>query len=361
MRIVLDARKYFDFGIGTYIQNLVQNLYSLCSLGLIVSPQDRSKIDHYPSVELKENASGKYSLSELFSISSDVQQMNATIFHSPHYTVPLNIKVPIVTTIHDILHVRGKLYFPLQKRMYARVMVKHACSVSSAIIVDSEFTKTELLDEFNISSEKVHVIYLGVSKEYTKNVSEEEIRIFRNKYDLKKSFVLYTGGLKSHKNVLTLLQAFSQLLNRKEYQLVFSGESIRENKTIAEIIKKNNLLADVVDIGRVSRKELVIAYKEASVVVLPSLYEGFGFSVLEAMASGTPAIGARAASLPEVIGDAGILFDPYSSEELSTVLAKVLTDNDLRKSMIQRGYENVKKFTWEACAKNTFQLYQNIL
>ena len=114
------------------------------------------------------------------------------------------------------------------------------------------------------------------------------------------------------------------------------------------------------EIGQVSNDDLALAYQVASVVVLPSLYEGFGFSVLEAMASGTPAIGARAGSIPEVMGDGGILFDPVSPEELTDALEKVLEDENLRKELIQRGMQNVTRFSWEKCAEQTLQIYKDV-
>jgi hypothetical protein len=144
MRIVLDARKYFDFGIGTYIQNLIPH-----------------------SIRKVMNSSGKYSLGELRSIAKDANQLKADVFHSPHYTAPFGLKMPCVTTIHDILHVRGKEYFSFPKRVYARTMISHACRTSAAIIVDSEFTKQELLNTFHVNENQVHVVHLGVSSIYS--------------------------------------------------------------------------------------------------------------------------------------------------------------------------------------------------
>jgi glycosyltransferase involved in cell wall biosynthesis len=115
-----------------------------------------------------------------------------------------------------------------------------------------------------------------------------------------------------------------------------------------------------VELGQLSRRELAIAYKAAAVVVLPSFYEGFGLSVLEAMASGTPAIGARAASIPEVMGDAGILFDPNSPEELTIALEQVLSDSEIRSNIIKKGYKNIERFSWRQCAENTFNIYQEV-
>jgi hypothetical protein len=150
MRIVLDARKYFDFGIGTYIQNLIPHIGSRCELVILLAPDDAERITLPSSIRKVMNSSGKYSLGELRSIAKDANQLKADVFHSPHYTAPFGLKMPCVTTIHDILHVRGKEYFSFPKRVYARTMISHACRTSAAIIVDSEFTKQELLNTFHV-------------------------------------------------------------------------------------------------------------------------------------------------------------------------------------------------------------------
>ncbi len=360
MRIVLDARKYFDFGIGTYIQNLIAHLESRAELVLLVAPNDAQQIGQLCKTQKRINPSKKYSIRELYSIAADANRLKADIFHSPHYTAPFGLKMPCVTTIHDILHIRGKEYFSFPKRMYAQIIIGHACRSSTAIIVDSEFSKQELLDEFNVNEDQVHVIHLGVSSIYSKNYSEDAVRAFRNKHNLTKQTILYTGSLKPHKNVSILIHAFANMKQRSDIQLAFSGESIRQEKHLWELIKKKGITQDVIEIGQCSREELALAYRAAAVVVLPSLYEGFGFSILEAMASGTPAIGARAGSIPEVMGDGGILFDPHSVEELSVALERVLNDTEFQRQLVQRGLQNVARFSWERCAEKTFQIYKGV-
>jgi glycosyltransferase involved in cell wall biosynthesis len=360
MRIVLDARKYFDFGIGTYIQNLAAHIDSRVELVLIVAPRDAQQIDQPPTVQKIINSSGKYSLGELRSIAADANRLKADVFHAPHYTAPFGLKMPCVTTIHDILHVRGTKYFSISQRLYARAIITHACRASAAVIVDSEFTKQELMDVFPIADERIHVIYLGVSSNYFKEYSEFAIKSFRKKHGLVKPTVLYTGSLKPHKNVDLLISAFSNMKHRSEYQLVFLGEFIKEQPELWSVIKRKGLTGDIAEIGRVPFNDLALAYHAASVVVLPSLYEGFGFSILEAMASGTPTIGASAGSIPEVMGDGGILFDPHSVEDLTDALEKVLEDTKLRKQLVQRGLKNVARFSWEKCAEKTFQVYKEV-
>ena len=360
MRIVLDARKYFDFGIGTYIQNLIPYVGSHSDLVLLLATNDADRITLPSSIQKIINSSGKYSLRELRSIARDANRMKADVFHSPHYTTPFGLKMPCVTTIHDIVHVRGREYFPYPKRVYARTMISHAYRSSAAIIVDSEFTKQELLDLFPVHEVPVHVIHLGVSSMYSAKYSEISIQEFRNKYHLTKPTILYTGSLKPHKNVGVLIRAFAHMKQRSDLQLAFSGESITQKKNLWKLIKENKLTKDVVEIGQVSRGELALAYRAASVVVLPSLYEGFGFSVLEAMASGVPAIGARAGSIPEVMGGGGILFDPHSVEDLTSALEKILNDTEYRSAIIKKGYKNIERFSWDTCAGQTFKIYEDI-
>jgi len=360
MRIVIDARKYFDFGIGTYIQNLVEHIKSKVELVLLIAPHDVQRIDQLSNIQKKINTSGKYSVGELRSIAVDANVLNADVFHAPHYTTPFGLSMPCVTTIHDILHVRGKKYFSPLQRLYARAIITHACKTSKAIIVDSEFTKRELMDAFTIPDDHVHVIHLGVSSNYFTIYSGSAVEGFRYKYGLVKPTILYTGSLKPHKNINVLISAFAHMKRHSEYQLAFSGELITKKRSLWNLVKQNGLTGDIVEIGQVSHDDLALAYQAASVVVLPSLYEGFGFSVLEAMASGTPTIGARAGSIPEVMGDGGILFDPASVENLTDALEKVLEDTTLREQLVKRGLKNAARFSWDKCAEETFQIYKDV-
>lgn len=361
MHVVLDARKYFDFGIGTYIRNLVLQIAASEKLTLLVAPGDADRIDRIPGVTTKINTSGKYSLRELFSIAEDANTSQADIFHSPHYTVPFGLRMPCVTTIHDILHIRGREYFSLAQQAYARMMVAHACRASDAVLVDSEFTKRELLTVFRMAERRIHVIHLGVAPLYSIHPPKEELEAFRAKYRFPAETILYTGSLKPHKNIPTLISAFVRLKHRDGCRLVFSGEPVLENREVRSLIEANSLSGSVIDLGQLSRRELSLAYHAATVVVLPSLYEGFGFSVLEAMAAGTMAIGARAASIPEIMGDAGCLFDPHSPDDLATAITKSLDDAPFRTAAIEKGFANVQRFSWTKCADETMHVYRNLL
>jgi len=360
MRVVLDARKYYDFGIGTYIQNLAAYMESRVELVLLVAPDDAQRIDQGGSTQKKINSSQKYSIRELYSIAADANSFHADVFHAPHYTTPFGLHMPCITTIHDILHVRRTGNYSIPQRLYARTMIAHACKASKSVIVDSEFTKRELLDAFPIAADHIHVIHLGVSSQYSHNYSDSEIETFRRTYGLVKPTILYTGSLKSHKNIHLLIAAFAHMKHRREYQLAFCGEPITEQYDLWNMIHQQGLAEEIVEIGQISRTDLALAYHAASVVVLPSLYEGFGFSIVEAMASGTPTIGSNAGAIPEVMGDGGVLFDPSSVDDLTTALERVLEDSTLRKQLIQRGLNNVQRFSWERCAEQTYQIYKDV-
>ncbi|MFA6468393.1 MAG: glycosyltransferase family 1 protein [Bacteroidota bacterium] len=363
MRIGIDIRKYHDYGIGTYIQNLMNVYQHRDNLECVFFGNDelRSETIKLGKSSFISDNSPKYSLQELKSISKKVNSQQLDIFHSPHYTYPVGLKVPGVVTVHDIIHLRMKEYFTLPKRIYAYLMIHHACAASSAIIVDSAFGKEELLSIFRIPEKKIHIVPLGVDSTYFEILQENEVENVTRKYGITKSYILYTGSVKPHKNVPTLLKAFHTLRHRHNVQLVFTGERISDVPQLQKYVTENGLTDSVIDLGRIPRKELKAVYQSAHAVVLPSHYEGFGFSMLEAMASGVPAIGARATSITEVVGDAGLLFDPLDDSALTRHLDDILTNEPLRTSLIEKGTARAKQFSWEQCAERTINIYHEVL
>jgi glycosyltransferase involved in cell wall biosynthesis len=176
-----------------------------------------------------------------------------------------------------------------------------------------------------------------------------------------KPYILYVGSSKQHKNIGVLLKAYKKFASTANMDLVSAGEELALNAESGEFFADERLAARIHELGKIDDNTLVAAYQCAAMVVLPSLYEGFGFSVVEAMKAGVPAIGARSASIPEVMGDAGLLFDPQSSDELAELFARVAYDTGLRESLIERGREHVKQFTWARCAQQTLGVYRKAL
>jgi glycosyltransferase involved in cell wall biosynthesis len=363
MRIGLDVRKYFDFGIGTYIQNLLDGLDAHVGIDavLFAGPKDAGELQRKHKGKVVVNRSPKYSLGELLTVARQANNARVDVFHCPHYTLPLGVKARKVVTIHDVIHLSFREHFSLAQRAYARMMVRHACRASDAVIADSDFTKTQLLQMIDVKPEKVRTIHLGVREEFREVRSEKELAGFRSTYKIKSPYLLYTGSLKPHKNIPVLLEAFGMLCSEHDVQLAFAGERPSQYPELAELLIRHRIAARVIELGRIDQRDLVTAYKGARGVVLPSLHEGFGFPVVEAMAAGVPVIAAHAGAIPEVAGDAGLLFDPTSAAELYHQLARLLSDSALASQLIARGKERSMKFTWEDCVSKTIEVYHSVL
>ncbi len=363
MRVGIDIRKFYDYGIGTYIQNLITAFDRRRDHSGVYFASDEisATMPELKNGEIVVNNSKKYSIRELFSLSIDAQNASLDLFHAPHYTLPLKLGIPSVVTIHDIIHLRMKNYYSMAQRLYAGLMVRHACSTSSAVIVDSTHVKEELLQLVRIPEEKIHIIPLGVNDSFFSRSSIDTIGTLKTAYKISKPYFLYTGSLKPHKNIPVLLKAFQRLIQNNDAELVFTGEKVADNGYLQAMINQYQLNPHIIDLGRVPQQELPALYQGAVAVVLPSLYEGFGFSMLEAMASGVTAIGARSTSIPEVIGDAGLLFTPDDDIDLFEKMELALSDSNSVIELKTKGVERARKFSWDTCAEETYRVYQKVI
>ena len=363
MRIGIDVRKYSDLGIGSYIRTLLAEFDTRLDhdLVLFASPEEAARIRSRHRGEVVVERAGKYSVKELFSLSVKARASRCDLFHAPHYTLPYFLGCRSVVTIHDLIHLRFPESFNAAKQAYARAVIGHACAAADAIIVDAEFTKRDIEATFRVSPEKIHVVHLGVRQEFTTALAGSEARVVAHSLPEGTPYALYVGSLKPHKNIPVLLKAFAQLGDFPDLRLVLSGEPFDANDGLLSLSRSLGIRDRIIDAGRVSTEGLVSLYQKASVVVLPSLYEGFGLPILEAMACGTPIIGARAASIPEVMGEGGMLFDPTDADELAGLIRSVLTDRSLRDSQRAYGLANARRFSREEQAARTIQVYESLL
>ena len=362
MNVGIDARKYFDFGIGTYIRNLAAfyDTREQDCFTYFARPEDAGLIGRTHRGKTIVNRSGKYSLGELVSVSLQANRAGISLFHAPHYTLPFGLSMRRVVTIHDVIHLRFPAYFSPVQRAYARLMIGHACRRADAVIVDSDFAGKELLRFIPCPPEKIHVIPLGVSEDFAPAEDAASADGFRREHNVGSNFLLYVGSLKPHKNIAALIRAIAALTDRTDVQVVFVGERVEEDAALHSLSVSAGIGGRVRSLGWLPEPDLIAAYRAATAVVLPSLYEGFGLPVLEAMACGTPVIASNAASIPEVMGDAGILFDPSTEGELTRAIQSVLADPSLRSSLREKGLRRAKLFTWKRCAEETLNLYRSI-
>lgn len=291
-----------------------------------------------------------------------IKKSGVDLLHSMHYTRPVKLPCASVVTFHDMtfflypeLHTRAKrLFFPLAIRASARQ--------ADALTAVSENTRQDAIRILGISPEKITATQLGVDPAFRPINDAGFKRVIAEKYDLPERFILYVGLLEPRKNLPMLIRAYKRLIDGGEnFKLVLVG---RYGWRYGELLRQiNNLdLEGMVHFtGYVSQEDLPLVYNLSSLFVYPTLYEGFGLPALEAMASGVPVITTDVSSLPEIVGEAGILVPANNVEALYGAMIAVLGDEDLRRKMINKGIQRAAKFTWEQTAKLTFQVYQQVM
>lgn len=288
------------------------------------------------------------------------QRAKVDILHMPANVIPIFSPCHTVVTILDTTTLQTPQYFTFWYRHYARVFIPLAAQYAAMILTLSEQSKRDIVQQLNVASNKVVVTYPAASPKF-RPVSEQEIARVKSQYGLG-SFILSVSALEPRKNIRRLLQAFALLRQSGfPFHLVHAGPPGWFFEDILAEANRLGLQDSVRFLGRVPLDDLVRLYNAASVFVYPSLYEGFGLPVLEAMACGCPVVTSSTSSLPEVAGDAGIMVDPYDIQQLADAIQKVLEDQALAQDMRQRGLKRANLFSWQRCAQETAAVYRQVL
>jgi len=273
-------------------------------------------------------------------------------------------KMKTVVTIHDLAFKLFPQYFPEKELVRINSLSDYAIQSADGLVAVSQATKRDILKFYPVIKEnKIKVVYHGFDCQlFNQNVSESQTEKILASYKLKaKSYLLYVGAIQPRKNLLVLLEAFEKIKSSyPEMKLVFAGAPAWSFEEILQRTKSSVFAEDIVITGKVLFAELPILYRSASVFVFPSLYEGFGIPVLEAMACGVPTVLAGNSSLPEVGGGAALYFDANKVEALITCLEKVLNDENLRKQMIEKGLTQLQNFSWEKSARETLDFIRKV-
>ena len=294
-------------------------------------------------------------------LSYEMSKRPTDLLFVPAHALPLIHPKKSIVTIHDIGYERfPKLYRKIDI-WYHRFVVKFAAKYASKIITISEFSKKEICDFYKIPKEKVKVIYNGFDKRDYKVISDKTaISKELQKYKINQPYLFFIGRLEEKKNINNLLLAFEKFLYHKpNYQLVLVGRPGFGYEKFLKTIAEKKLESKVIMLGWLEQKEIPLLLSGAEIFVFPSLYEGFGIPVLEAMASGVPVCCSNAASLPEVAGDSALLFDPHSVDDIYGKLLYLSNNKLLQFNLKQKGLERVKFFSWEKCAKETLEVFEN--
>ena len=366
MRIGIDARKLHDFGIGTYIRNLLQQLARLdqeTEFVLICRGEDSTAL-----TALGENfravpeTSASYSVSEQLKIPIALRREGVTLFHAPHYVLPPLVRCPSIVTIHDCIHLMFPQYLPSRFALtYARASIGIAARRATRVLTVSDSSKRDILRHVDISPQKIDVIHNAYDERFGVEPAEEDVARVRERYQLHDQFVLYAGNVKPHKNLGRLIQAFHLVRQRglDHLKLVMIGDEISRYAALRRAVHQHQLHKYVRFLGYLPQETLAVMYRLAGVFVFPSLYEGFGLPPLEAMASGAPVVTSNVSSLPEVTGDAALLVDPYDPEAIAEGIHRVLTDEALRRNLCSRGLRRARQFSWESSVRRVREIYQD--
>jgi glycosyltransferase involved in cell wall biosynthesis len=368
MRIAIDARKLHDFGIGTYIRNLL--------LGLARRDEDTEYIvlcqpaDGDSVMELGANfravpeTARPYSIREQISVPIILARERAHLLHEPHYVLPPATRCRSVVTIHDCIHLMFPQYLPgAIARVYARTMMWSAARMSDRVLTVSEASKRDILRFFDIPPEKVHVIYNAIDERFLVPPDEERMELVRQRFQLHHPFVLYVGNIKPHKNLERLIDAFRRTRagGLDELRLVIVGDELSKYPALRQAVHRHRLEKIVRFLGFQPHETLAAIYRLARVFAFPSLYEGFGLPPLEAMACGTPVVTSNVSSLPEVAGGAALLVDPYDPVSIADGLTRAVSDEPLRNELTCRGLARARDFSWEHAVAAIHGIYMDVL
>ncbi len=294
-----------------------------------------------------------------------LRKMNVDLLHSPAFIAPTKTPCPVVVTIHDITYLLFPSHFARWWVTYIKTVIPRAMRSASAIICGSDNSKRDIIKTYDLPSHKVHVVPYGVDHErFHPGVVLDSA--WARSLAIREGYLLHVGTFSHRKNIPTLLKAIAHLRAKGKWgnrQLVLAGSQSRGIKGGAEIFKAIQELElgdSVVLAGHVPDEHVPGLYSHASILVMPSLYEGFGFPVLESMAAGTPVLASNTSSLPEVAADAAILFPPLDEYSLAGCIADVLDNPRLAEDLKRRGLKRAREFSWQRTAQETLAIYRAV-
>lgn len=349
----------YTFEIANYFKNNsnvnVEYFYGYYSKNLL-ELSSGIEIKNLKSILIK-NSFIKKTVRKLLFVSSRIFAPSYDLYWQPNFIPNDGIKAKkIVTTVHDFSFILYRDFHPNERIEYFDKYFFKNIARSDMIITGSEYTKREILQKLHFGEDKIKVIYHGIDHNLFKIYKDIKVD-----FELPSKFILSVGSLEPRKNLLGFLKAYNMLNKtlKEEYQLVLVGFKGWENHEIMNIINSNKKYIHY--LGFVSDDQLAKIYNLASLFIFPSFYEGFGLPPLEAMACGTPVVTSNLTSMPEVCADAAVYCDPHNIEDIKHKIELVLNDVSLQKSMIYKGLERAKEFTWERSANEHMKIFKKVM
>src|SRR5882672_6373351 len=371
MRVAIDIRRAGDFGIGTYIRNII-NQFARANDGteyLLIGQQSHlQEFDPLPeNFTLLEYPSEPGSFHTHMHLPFLLHKRGVQLLHMPWFYAPAVVPSRLVITIHDLTEIltpppgisatfqAGRLYF-----------ARRALARADRIMAVSHSSKRDLSHVFDVPEGKIEVVYNALDERFLREPMPEGADRILERHAVTDPFVLYAGNIKPQKNLPRLIEAFAvakaDLRDHPEYanlKLLLIGDSAEEHSDLRRAVLRSRLQGDVRFLGFVPHSVLRVFYSRARAFLFPSLYEGFGLPPLEAMAHGTPVLTSSVSSLPEVFAQAALLVNPENIFEIARGIRQILTEDAMRETLVRRGYELVRKFSWERSAEQVREVYRS--
>lgn len=371
MRICIDAHVLGDKSGGneTYYRNIIDNIHKFMKqddeiILLMSSKKEAERINKKNIRNIKtvffksKNPIIRY----LYEIPKLVRKYKADVLHTQYYA-PLIKNCKLVVTIHDISYEHFPEYFKKLELIRNRVWIWYSSKISDIILTVSEYSKKDISERYKINKDKIVVTHLATSEIY-KQVDEKLVEETKEKFGIKGSYLLTVGNLQPRKNMVRLINSYTEIKsNNPEFnlKLVIVGKKAWKFDGIFKTVNSANLNDEVILTDYVSDYELVNLYNGAEIFIYPSIFEGFGLPVIEAMACGTPVITSNVSSLPEVAGDCALLINPYDQNSISNEIIKLYKNKEMIESLKNSGMIRAKTFKWEETTLKIFNVYKKLL
>jgi len=374
VKIAIDIRRMTEFGVGTYIRNVVRTLGRLDEGNEYFLIGPAAKVEEIgalpPNFHTVPQFAPERSVQGYRAFRSALKRLGCDLVHVPNlFAVPRALPCPYVMTVHDMLdHMsRAREQSGFWRTLHFQ-LTKRALGGASRIFAVSNFTRNEIEKLFEIPSDRIEVVYNAIDERFLRgHASAADRELIAQRYQVTYPFLLYAGRITAHKNVVRMIEAFSALKTELErgqaypdLKLIIIGDDLSGNPDLRRTVIRSGVQNDVRFLGFVPIEVLRIFYDVAKIFVFPSLYEGFGLPPLEAMVHGTPVVTSNVSSLPEVVGNAAVLVNPENVFEIMRALHRVLTDQALRDRMKERGYQQAMKFSWEKSVRRIMEVYRQV-
>ena len=378
MRIGIEAQRLFrphKHGMDRVALELILNLQIIDKENdyfIFVKPdQDKSVIEPTANFKIVEIPGGSYPWWEQFKLPKVAKAYNCDLLHCTSNTAPYSRKTPLITTLHDIIYMEGSIIKLLLNKaslyqkfgnLYRRIIVAKVVKNSSRLITVSNFEKQNISDFFKLKDKKIETIHNGVNQNFTIEMDPDHLYKVKTDYKLPEDYLLHIANKDPRKNTRGVLIAFNNFLKKAtvSYQLVLLGYKEADLKIILNEIDATHLRQHIILTGYVSDEDLPAIYYLSKLFLFPSLREGFGIPIIEAMACGVPVITSNNSSMPEVAGDAAHIIDPNKPKEICDGMIKITSDAKYRNELIQKGLLQSKKFSWNRMAFQVLEQYKQL-